>query len=59
VVSRGVAGSTSWVVRIQPYVDAWAASATLENVVTEALSHDDRAWEAYERERENGVPGCD
>jgi hypothetical protein len=40
-------GSTFWVDRIQPYVDAWVAAAASENVVTEDRPHDDREWEEY------------
>jgi hypothetical protein len=40
-------GSTFWVDGIQPYVDAWVATAASENVVIEDRPHDDRAWEEY------------
>jgi hypothetical protein len=40
---RGVAGRVSWVQRVQPYMDGWAA--TSEYVVTEDRPHDDTAWE--------------
>jgi hypothetical protein len=40
-------GETTWGDRIQSYVDAWAATAVPENVITEEQPHDDRALEAY------------
>jgi hypothetical protein len=42
---RGVASSFSWVERVQPYVDDWAAA--LQNLIEEVWPHDDTAWEAY------------
>jgi hypothetical protein len=44
---KGVAVVTSFVGKLQPYVDEWASAAHEENVVTDHLLHDGAAWVAY------------
>jgi hypothetical protein len=34
-------------VKLQQYLDAWAAAAAPEHVVVEPRLHDDNAWRAY------------
>jgi hypothetical protein len=42
-----VSAVTSFVDKLQPYVDKWASVAHKENVVTEHRLHDGTAWVAY------------
>jgi hypothetical protein len=44
---KGVPAATSFIDRLQPYVDEWASATHEQNVVTEHRFHDDAAWVAY------------
>jgi hypothetical protein len=44
---KGVATATSFVGKLQPYVDEWASAAHEENVVAEHRLHDGAAWVVY------------
>jgi hypothetical protein len=42
-----VSAVTSFVDKLQPYMDEWVSAAHEENVVTEHRLHDGAAWVAY------------
>jgi hypothetical protein len=42
-----VAAATSFIGKLQPYVDEWGSAAHEENVVTEHRLHDGATWVAY------------
>jgi hypothetical protein len=42
-----VVAATSFVGKLQPYVDEWASAAHEENVVTEHRLHNGTTWVAY------------
>jgi hypothetical protein len=44
---KGVAAATSFVGKLQLYVDEWVSAAHEQNVVTEHHLHDSAAWVAY------------
>jgi hypothetical protein len=44
---KGVVAATSFVDKLQSYVDEWASVAHEQNVVTEHRLHDGAAWIAY------------
>jgi hypothetical protein len=44
---KGVPAATSFIDRLQPYMDEWVSATHEQNVVTEHRFHDGAAWVAY------------